>query len=202
MAKGLRADSCFQRRHLHRRQCRLKSLVSHLQSSAIDRLLQSLASQHPKRMRHARLLRGLPNPPRNLIDDDVVMRRIPAQQTTQTKDGDLLPRQSQHPRRHRNLERPRHPHNRNVFLLRSRAQQSIIGAQQQPLRDERVKPRHHNCKPLPGGVDLPFERGNRGLRRSLYIQFEFLVRDSVPRCDVVRESVKIRANPWPRLTCP
>ncbi len=115
---GSRKPNSFpQRRHLHRRQRRLKSLVPHLQPRPIDRLLQILASQHPKRMRHARFLRRLPNPPRDFIHDHVIVRRIPAQQAAETNNGVIFFRQRQSPRRQRNLKRPRHPHDLDVILL-------------------------------------------------------------------------------------
>lgn len=38
-------------------------------------------------MRHSRLLRRLPNPPRDFVDDDVVMRSISANQASKANDS-------------------------------------------------------------------------------------------------------------------
>ena len=85
-AGNLKPDSCPQRRHLHRRQRRLKPFVPHLQPGAINGLLQRVAGKHAERMRHAGFLRRLSNPARNFIDDHVVVRCVPAQQTAETDD--------------------------------------------------------------------------------------------------------------------
>ena len=83
--------------------------VPHLQSRAINGLLQGIASQHAKRMRHSSLLRRLPNPARHFVDDHVVMRRIPAQQTAETNDRVILPGLSQSPRRQPESQTPPAP---------------------------------------------------------------------------------------------
>src|SRR3984957_19257420 len=135
----LTADSSTQRRHLHGRQRRLKSLISHLQSSAVDRLLEVFAREHSERMRHPSLLRRLPNAPRHFIHDHVIVGRIAAQQTTNADDRVVLLRLRQLPRRQRNLKRPRHANQIDILLICTRSQQPIDGAQQQPLRNERVE---------------------------------------------------------------
>src|ERR1019366_1089226 len=123
-----------------------------------------LASQNAESMRHASLLRRPPDPPSDLVDNDVIMRRIPAQQTPNTNDRVILPSQSQTPRRQRDLKRPRHPRDVDVFLGSSGTQQPIASAQQKPLRDKRIKPRHHNRKPPPGSVELPLQSRQSPLR--------------------------------------
>ncbi len=170
MVKGLRADSCLQRRHLHRRQSRLESLVPHLQPSPIDRLLQRVASQHAKGMGNSSLLRRLPDPPRNFINDNVIMRRIPAQQTSDANQSVVLPSQSQSPSRRRNLKRPRHPHNVDVPLRSSSPNQPVAGTQKQPLGNERIKAGHNNGKPLPGSIQLPRNPRNNRLRHRFDLQ--------------------------------
>ncbi len=167
-------DSVLQRRHLHRRQRRLKPFVPHLQPSPINRLLQSLASQNAEGMRNSRLLRRLPDPPSDLIDDHVIMRRIPAQQTSDANNGIILPSQSQGPRRQRNLKCPRHPRNINVFLRSASPQQPVASTQQKPLRDKRIKPRHHDGKPPPSSVQLPLQGRKHRLRHRLHLEFDFL----------------------------
>ncbi len=74
-----------------------------------------LASKHAKRMRNPSLLRRLPNPPRHFVHDHVIMRRIAAQQTSETNDRVIFLSLRQLPRRQRNLKRPRHPHQINIF---------------------------------------------------------------------------------------
>src|SRR6185437_3483383 len=83
----LTADGSLQIRHLHRRQRRLESLVAHLQSGAINGLLERFARENSEGMRHSGFLRGLSNTPRDFVDDDVVVRGIAAQKASDTDDG-------------------------------------------------------------------------------------------------------------------
>ena len=167
-------DRVLQRRHLHRRQRRLKSLIPHLEPGPINRLLQSLASQNAEGMRHSSLLRRLPNPARHLVHDHAIMRRIPAQQTSDANNGVILPSQSQTPRRQRDLKRPRHPRNIDVFLRSASPNQPVASTQQQPLRNKRIKPRHHNGKPPPRSVKLSFQSRKVRLRHRLHLESDFL----------------------------
>src|SRR5215469_8346501 len=123
-------NAIFQGRHLYRRQRRLQSLVPHLQPGPINRLLQPVASQNAKGMGHTSLLRRLPNPTRDLVDDHVIMRRIPAQQAANTDQSVVFPSQSQGPCRRRNLKRAWNPHDVDVFLRRPGSNQAIRGAHQ------------------------------------------------------------------------
>jgi phosphopantetheinyl transferase len=59
----------------------------------------------------------------------------------------------------RNLERPGHAHQRDVFLLRAGAQQPVVSAQKQPLGDERIETRNNDGKPLAGSAQAAFNRG-------------------------------------------
>ncbi len=56
-------------------------------------------------MRHSSLLRRLPNPARDFVDDYVVMRRISAQQAPETDDGVVFLGFSEGASRGRNFER-------------------------------------------------------------------------------------------------
>src|SRR6266566_2807397 len=90
-------DIFFQIRHLHRCQRRFKSLVAHLQAGAIDGLFERVAGEDAESMRHASLLRRLPNAARDLVHDDVVMRGIAAEQAVsyefiETRDDNSEPK--------------------------------------------------------------------------------------------------------------
>src|SRR5208282_692585 len=172
-------DSLLQVCHFDRGQRCLESLVAHLQASAINRLLQRFASQHTERMRNARLLRRLPNPPRNFIDDHVVMRRIAAQQTANANDGVVLPSLGQRSCRQRNLKSPRHANQRDIFLRRARAQQSIVSALKKAFRDEGIEPRNHDRKPLSHSAQATFDSTDR--RFGKWFQLYFLFRSLPPR---------------------
>ncbi len=190
-AGSRKPNSARETRHLHRRQRRLEPLVPHLQTCPINRLLQIFASQHSKRMWHSGLLRRLPNPPRNLVHNHVVMRRVPAQQTSQTNDGVVLSSQSKRPRGRRNLKRPRHPHDRNMFPQRPRPQQSIASTLQKPLRDKRIKPRHYNSEPFPARVRLPLQDRKLRLGHGLNLQCGSLL---CARCGEIRRDRQIRGG--------
>src|SRR5580704_7750531 len=176
------ADSLLQRSHLYRRQRRLKPLVSHLQPSAINSLLQVLARKHPKSMWNTSLLRRLPNPPRDFVNDHVIMRRIPAQQTTKTNNRVILPCLRDCPRRQRNLTRPWYPHQINIFPDSARAHQPIDGAKQKPLSNKSIEPRNHDSKALAQSAKRALERGKTRPRKRLHheILLVFRLRDSAP----------------------
>src|ERR1700678_319550 len=168
------ADGCVQIRHLHRRQRRFEPLVPHLQPSAINSLLQSLAGQYTKSMRNPSLLRRLPNPPRHLIHNHVVMRRIAAQQTTNTKYRVVLLGLGEHPGRRRNFEGARNAYQGNVFLLRSRPKQPIVSAKKKPFRNKRIEAGDNNSEAFSGRTQITLDRSDR--RRGKAFEFDFLVR--------------------------
>ena len=151
-------DEFLQIPHLNCSHRRLEPFVPHLQPSTINRLLKILASEHPECMRHSRLLRRLPNSPRNFVDDHVVMRRVPANQTAQTDDGVVFPSLRQGTRRRRNFKRSRHADNINIFLACARTHQPVIGAAQQAVGNKFVEPRDHDPKAKPRCVQLPGAR--------------------------------------------
>jgi len=168
------ADGCLQIRHLHRRQRRLESLVPHLQPSAIDGLLQSFAGQHTKSMRNTSLLRRLPNPPRHLIHNHVVMRRIAAQQTTDTKYRVVLFGLSQHPSCRRNFECTRHAHQGDIFLFSAGAKQAVVSALKKPFRNKRIEAGDNDRKAFPRPTQVALDSSDRRLRKAF--EFDLLVR--------------------------
>jgi len=181
--RWLTADGCLQIRHLHRRQRRLKSLVPQLQAGAINRLLQRVACQHAKRMRDSSLLRRLPDAASNLIHDHIVMRRIAADQAAEANDGVIFFGFGKRASGQGNLERARHAGERDVFLLRARAQQPVVGALKEPFRDEGVEARDYNCEPFSGGAESAFDSSNlqQGKTFKFYFLFRFSLRSSASR---------------------
>ena len=175
------ADGSFQIRHLHRRQRRFQSLVPHLQTGAINRLLQRLAGQHTKRMRDTGLLRRLPDAPRNFIHDDVIVRRVAAQQTTNTENRVVLPSFGKRARGQRDFECPGNSDQRDVFLLRARAQQSVVSALKETFRDEGVEARDDNSKPPSISAEAALDSRNRRLSNTFgfYLFFRAVLRASV-----------------------
>jgi len=85
------ADSFPQRRHLHRGQRRLKSLIPHLQPGAINSLLEVLAGKHAKRVRDPGLLRRLSNAARDFIHDYVIVRGVPSEQAAEADNRVIFP---------------------------------------------------------------------------------------------------------------
>src|SRR5580658_1681978 len=81
------AQFARQTRHLNRAKPSLKSLVAALQPRAVDGLLQSVASQHAKHDRYARIhLRKL-QPARRLRANIIVMRSFPANHASDRDQG-------------------------------------------------------------------------------------------------------------------
>ena len=113
-------DGFFQIRHLNRRKRGFESLIAHLQSGTIDRLFEILASEHTECMRHSSFLRRLSNPPRDFVDDYVVMRSIPANQAAQADDGIVFFSFSKGASRGRNFESARDPDNFDVTFFCAR----------------------------------------------------------------------------------
>src|SRR5262249_424309 len=102
-------DCLFQIRHLYSCECCFKPLVTHFQTSAIDRLLQRVAGQNTKGVRDSCLLRRLPNTTRYLVDDDVVVSRVTAQQTTKADDRVVFASLSERARSRGNFEGTGYP---------------------------------------------------------------------------------------------
>ena len=169
----LTADSFPQIRHLYRRQRRFESLVPHLQSGAINRLLQRLAGQHSERMRNSSLLRRLPNPPSHFVHNHVVMRRVAAQQAANTDDRVVFLRLGKRTGGQGNFKRSGDTDQHDVFFLRARAQQPVVGALEKSLRDERVEARDDKGKAPTRGAKTAVDGGDRRLGNTLDFYFFF-----------------------------
>src|SRR5580658_1327259 len=165
------ADRCFQIRHLHRRQRRLQSLVAHLQTGAIDRLLQGLTGQDSECMWHPSLKRRLPNAARNFVDDHVVVRRVAAQQTANANHRVVLFRLRERASGYGNLKCAGHANQRDILLVRSRAEQPVVCALKKPLGDEGIEARHNNRKPFSDSAEAAFDHWNDRLGRTFDFDF-------------------------------
>src|ERR1700722_5910840 len=127
------ADRCPEIHHLHRRQRRLKSFVAHFQPCAINRLLQRFASEDSERVRDSSLLSRLADAARNLVHNDVVVRRVAAQQTADANNRMVFPSLRELARGDRDFKRTRDSNERNVFFLSARTKQSIVSTLKKPL---------------------------------------------------------------------
>jgi len=148
------ADSLFQIRHLDRRQRRFKSLVAHLQAGAIDGLFERVAGEDAESMRHASLLRRLPNAARDLVHDDVVMRGIAAQQASEADDGVVFLGFSESAGSGRNLEGTGHAEDFDVPLFCPGSYKSVVGAAEQAVSYEFIETRDDNSEPKSGCVQF------------------------------------------------
>src|SRR6185312_4455800 len=124
----------------------LKSFIAHLQSSAINRLLQIFTSQDAESMRHSRLLRRLPNPTRNFVHDHIVVRRVPANQASEADDSVVFLSFRQRTRSRRNFERSRHANNFYISFTRARTHQPVVRTPQQPVSNKFVEPGNNNSE--------------------------------------------------------
>ena len=174
------ADGFSQIRHLDRGQRGFESLVPHLQSSAVNRLLERVAGKNAEGMRHAGFLCRLANAARDLVDDHIVVPRVSAKQAAEADDGVIFLCFGERARGDRDLERPGYANNVDVVLLCFRSQQSIAGTEQEPLRDESIEPRDGDGKALSSRIQGTFKRGHCRLRRRFDLKLGFLLRDSVP----------------------
>jgi hypothetical protein len=140
-------DGLLQIRHLHRRQCRFESLISHLQSGAVDRLLQRFARENTEGMWHARLLRRLPDPARDFVDDHVVMGGISAKQAAEADDGVIFLGFRQRARSGWDFERAGDADDFDGVFFSSGTEQPVVGTSKESVRDELVKARGDNTEP-------------------------------------------------------
>jgi hypothetical protein len=156
-----------QRSHLNRRLGGFESLVAHLQSGAVDRLLQIFAGEDAERVWHPGFLRGLSDAARDLVDDNVVVGGVSAQQATDANDGIVFPCFRKSAGGRRDFKRTGHTNDMDIFLYRAGAQQSVVGALQQSLRDEGIEARDDNRKALAQGAEPTLQGGELRFRRKL-----------------------------------
>ena len=116
-------------------------------------------------MRHPSLLRGLPDPARDFIHDDVVVSGIATEQTTQTENGVIFAGLGHLARGQWNLKGAGHANDLDIPALRVTAQQSIERASKQSLRDELVKPRDDDAESFSGSAEIAFKRLDPGRSR-------------------------------------
>ena len=145
-ACSLKPDRCPQRRHLHRRQRRLKPFIPHLQPRTINGLLQRVTGKHAERMRYARFLRRLSNPARNFIDDHVVVRCVPAQQTAETDDRIIFFGFGESAGSRWDFKGAWHTDDLDGFLSHPGTQKTIIGTSKQALCDELIETRDYDTE--------------------------------------------------------
>ena len=133
-----------------------ESFVARLQPCAIDGLLQVVTGEHAPAMRDAGVLRGLSDAARDFFRNVFVVRSLPTQQATERDDGIHLAGLRQRTGGARDLECTRNAHDKNVFIFRSGAVQTIEGAGEQALGDELIEARDHDAEAQPVRVHLAF----------------------------------------------
>src|SRR5713101_5894470 len=126
---------------------RFESLVPALEPSAIDGLLQRVASQHTEHDRQAAIhLRELQSPC-SLRAHIIVMCRLAAKHTSDGDQGVILLCRGHFFRGQRQFERSRNVHHINIFARRACTLQRIRRRRQQPLSNKAVEAAHHDAKP-------------------------------------------------------
>src|ERR1700687_105396 len=101
------------------------------------------------------------------------MRRIAADQAPEANDRIVFSGFGEHAGGGWNFKRSGHANERDVLLLCARAQQSVVSAQEEPLRDERVETRHDNSEALSGTTKSAFDRRNFWLGWAFDFSFLF-----------------------------
>jgi hypothetical protein len=111
------------------------------------------------------------------------MRRIAADKAPEANDGIVFPGFGEHAGGGWNFKRSGYADQRDVFLLSTRAEQSVVGALKEPFRDEGVEARNNNSKPLSGTTKSAFDRWNfwLGWAFDFYFLFRFSLRNSASR---------------------
>src|SRR6184192_1364655 len=105
-------------------------------------------------MRHASLLRRLPNAARDLVHDDVVMRGIAAQQASEADDGVVFFSFSQSAGGGRNFEGTGDAEDFDVPLFCPGSYKSVVGAAEQAVSYEFIETRDDNSEPKSGCVQF------------------------------------------------
>src|SRR5437773_4497550 len=117
-------------------------------------------------MRHASLLRRLPNAARDLVHDDVVMRGIAAQQASEADDGVVFLGFSESAGSGRNLEGTGHAEDFDVPLFCPGSYKSVVGAAEQAVSYEFIETRDDNSEPKSGCVQFSGDRKSTRLNSS------------------------------------
>jgi hypothetical protein len=134
-------------------------------------------------VRHSRLLRRLPNAARNFIHDDVVMRRVAAQQTANTNNRIVFFRFGERARGDWNFECPGNSNKRYIFFLGPGPQQPIVRALKKSLGNKRIETRDDKSKPPARRAQAASNGRNRWLGRTFdfYFSSRFSLRNSASR---------------------
>lgn len=150
----LSADGVLKIRHLHRRQRRFETFISHFQTSAVNGLFEGLAGQDAKRVRDAGFLRRLSYAARDFVDDDIVVGSVSAKQAAKTDNRVVFFGFSEGASGGGNFERAGHANDGDVLLCRTATKKAIIRATQQALGDEFVETGDDDGEAKAGGVEF------------------------------------------------
>jgi len=120
----------------------------------------------------------LPDAACHFVYDHIVVRRVPAQQTTDANNRVIFPSLGERASSQRNLKSPRHTNQRDIPFLRARAQQPVVSTQKKPLRDERIEACDNNSEPFSRSAKSAFDSRNSWLGRAFdfYFFFRFSLR--------------------------
>src|SRR6266851_7950214 len=145
--------------HFDGAEARFESLVSTLESRAVDGLLQCVARQHTENNRQAAVhLRELQSA-RRLRTNIIVVSRFAAQHASDSDERIVLPCRCQFFCRQGQFERSRNMHDINIFVARPRPFQYVHSRREKPLGNKTIEPAHYNAKPQTRGaqtaIDLP-----------------------------------------------
>src|SRR6266446_2581715 len=132
--------------HLDGAEARFESLVSTLESRAVDGLLQCVARQHTENNRQAAVhLRELQSA-RRLRTNVIVVRCFAAQYASNSDQRIVLSCRRQFFCRQRQFERSRNMHNIHILAARPRPLQCVHRRREKPLGYKTIEPAHHNAK--------------------------------------------------------
>jgi len=157
LTRRLPTDRFFQIRHLHRRQRSFESLISHFQSGTVDSLLQSVAGQHAESMRNTRLLGGLPDSARDLVDDDIVVGSVTAKKAAETNDRVVLFGFGESTRRGRNFKGTRDANQIDILAFCAATRKAIECALKKSFGNKRIKAGDYDGETLSSTAELALE---------------------------------------------
>jgi hypothetical protein len=103
------------------------------------------------------------------------MGRIATQQAADAEDRVILFGFGESASSQGNLKGSGNTNQHNVFLLRPRAQKTIVGALPETLGDKSVEARDDNRKPLAGSAEAALDRRNRWLGGTFEFYFLFRI---------------------------
>jgi len=128
-------------------------------------------------MRNSGVLRRLPDATRYFIDDDIVMGRVSAQQTSNAEYCVVLSCFGEHAGGRGNFKRTWDANQNDIFSPGARAEQPVVGTLKKPFRNEGVEARDHDRESLPRSAEPAFNGGKRRFRN--FFDFQFFVQKSL-----------------------